>query len=292
MNSFKNLFAIVAFAALAGCGGGGSSGSEAGGTGGTTVACPDGSSAASSSACPAVVAVTTALPSLAPADLNKGISVSFSGALDPSSVKVTFTQGSMPMLGTTTLADGNKRVVFNSAVLFGFSQADKLVITATDVLGRPVSATFEFTTTGQTCTSNAIWSNPAAYSSAVQGCVAPIGVQVLTNSTGNKLQDSSCTFTVGAAMSADCKKYAANGTLLFSETGVIVQNDPTLLVAFFGQNGAGNLVLLDKTTLVTLSTATVSSNFPWFIGNPTGAAVRIDGATRQLRYDGSAIQFN
>jgi hypothetical protein len=192
-----------------------------------------------------------------------------------------------------TIAAGNKDLTFKPVVRLAYGQTVTVTITAKDTLGRAVAVTFTFSTSTMTCSSNAVWSNPAVLSSTLNGCVAPIGVQALTNVATNTMSDTSCVFVANAVMTAGCKAYAANGTLLFANTSIIVQNDPQVWIAYFGVDGSSNLVLLDVTTQKVVGKMILSSPLVWIIGNPTGASIdlRVGTVLRnyQAKWDGAAI---
>lgn len=294
-----NLGAAVMLALVTACGGGGGSDTTAVtppvvNPPGASVNCPDGTAAASADKC-ALVTASFSIQSGATVDLNSvnnGVVVTFSGAMQQSPGTIDFSQGSGLLFGFPHWNSTNTAFTWVPSVRAGFGQTDKLSGDLNDKLGRPVHFEVPFTTSAMSCTNNAVWSNPASYSTAAQDCVAPVGVQVVLDSVNNKMQDASCTFTVGAAVTADCQKYAANGTLTLADTSIVVANDPVVWVAYYGQNGASNLVLVDKTTFKVVGSMQLPGTLTWYYGNPTGAAVHVDGVTHQVGWNGSALQFN
>lgn len=297
--------AVILAATLGACGGGGggespgtntgNTGGNTGGTGGTTsVSCPDGKAAASASACAAVTANVSALQGTTqnPTLFNQGVVIQFNGSLDPSKTVETWKQGGIGI--TTTLATSITNNVTTLTVVptmrVAYGADEVLTIDAIDSVGRPVEVTLSFKTSAMTCTSNSVWSNPANFVAAYGDCVAPIGVQALMSTAANTMTDTSCTFAAGVLWTDACKAYAANGTLLFADTSIVVQNDQVVWIAYYGKDGASNLVLLDATTKKVVGTVVLSSQLSWIIGNPTGAAIALSNGKRyQARWDGAAI---
>ena len=146
------------------------------------------------------------------------------------------------------------------------------------------------------CADNAIWSNPANFSPVYQDCVADIGVQTLVNPF-NTLQDNTCNITLGTPLSAECKAYFANGTMVLSNTSTVVNGHSTVWMSYVGTDDVSNIVLLDandQSNLVPVGTMTLPSSLVWVIGNPTGARIAVStsvaGVTRieQVAWSASA----
>ena len=262
-----------------------------------TVTCPNGSTVASATDCPAVGTAPIALQGtvMSPTALDNGVTIQFNGALVPSSVVVLFKQGNS-LLGstwTTTITGGNKDVTFKPTVRLAYGQSYTVVITANDTIGRAVSVTFSFTTSTMTCSSNAVWSNPAIFSAVYQDCVAPVGVQALVTPSLNTMTDNSCVVAVGVPLTASCKAYMANGTMLLADTPVIVKNNHTVWMSFIGTDLKSNLVLLDTTTMAPIGMMVLPGDLAWIIGNPTGSAVSVKVGTllrnEQVKWDGAAL---
>lgn len=293
MRKLMNVFAIGFVAMLTACGGGGGGDSATPGSPLPTasVSCPGGMPAATAAQCAPVTADVSALQGTTqnPTLFNQGVTVQFNGSIDPNRTSAQWTQGGTGVSYSLAFGAGNKDVTVIPTVRLAFGQANTLVVSTVDTLGRAVNVTFTFATSPMTCANNAIWSNPAVFSPAVQDCVAPIGVQALADPVMNKVQDNSCVFMVGAPLSAACKTYAANGTLLFADSSIVVGNDPVLWVAYFGHDGSNNLVLVDKTSLKTIGSLVHSDALGWIIGNPYGAAVRFGARTYQAAWNGSVI---
>jgi hypothetical protein len=206
-----------------------------------------------------------------------GISVSFNGALDPTSVVVTLWQGAVgtgtQVAGTFVLSNGNKDVTFKPNVRLVFGQTFNLVVTAKDTLGRAVSGTFTFATSAMVCADNTRFSNPAAFSSAYQDCVVPLGVQAIIDPVYNKMTDASCVVSIGAPLSAACRTYMANGTMVVATPPSIVGGHSTLWSVFIGPDMTSNIVVSDATNpaaLTVLSKLVLSDLIMWIIPNPTG----------------------
>lgn len=292
MKLFSNLVVAVLVATLAACGGGGGGGDSGGSPSPTpaSITCPDGSSATSAATCPTVAASGGAQSAL------DGTTVSFSGTL--ASATGVLWKGAVdgtPVAGTSSLATDMKTVKFTPTVRLAHGQTYTFVVTGIDSVGRTVQTTTTFVHGPMVCANNAVWSNPAAYVPAYDACVAPLGVQTLMNSAANTMTDTSCVFVVGQPMSATCKAYAANGTLMFANTGVTVGGKATVLVVYYAQGGQSQLALLDATTLSVINTIGFSNQLVWINGNPTGAAIatNVGGKERreQMTYNGSTFVF-
>jgi hypothetical protein len=212
--------------------------------------------------------------------------VPFDGAL--TSATATLWQGAVggtAVSGIASLVGGNT-VAFAPTVRPASGQPFVLAITATDTLGRAVTANVSFTTSAMVCTNTTIWSNPATFSTAYQDCVADVGVQTLI-SQSNALQDTSCVVTVGTPLSAACRAYMANGTMALANTSLVVNGHSTLWMAYIGTDKVSTLVLLDAnapTSLVPLGMLALPSALAWIIGNPTGASINI-GVAKQATWD-------
>lgn len=260
-----------------------------------TVTCPNGATVATAVDCPAVGTGPIALQGsvMSPTTLDQGVTLQFNGALNPSSVVVSMKQGNFVLGSSSTLGGGDKDLTFKSTMRAGYGQAVTVVITATDTLGRTVSVTISFTMSAMVCSSNAIWSNPATFSTVYQDCVAPIGVQALVTPSLNTMTDTSCVPTVGVPLSASCRAYMANGTMLLADTSVIVQNNPTVWMAYIGMDTKSNMVLLDTTTMAPIGTMVSPNSLVWEIGNTTGVNVDviISGLLRneQITWGGAAL---
>lgn len=287
--------AVLVAVALSGCGGGGSDSVAVTTPPVTTppppsasVACPDGTSAATAAQCAAVTATVSiaAAASVDPAVLNKGLTVQFTGAIKPASGSLGLTQGGAVLPSTVTVNAANTVVTLVPSFRAGFGQQMELTGDVNDALGRPIHVGVKFSTGARSCSNNALWSNPATFSATVGDCVAPKGVQATVDSMGvNKMQDSSCTFAVLAPLAVECQKYVKNATIVFSDTDNPVQDHPSVVWGIvYGSFGNGIGVLFDKTTMSVISRVVLPPNVEWIIGNPTGAAIRYDGATHQMSY--------
>lgn len=305
---FSNLvFAVILTAAMAGCGGGGGGGESGSVTPTptpsnptptpTVITCPNGSVSTSVATCPAVTADVSALEGTtqSPTLFNQGLMLQFNGSLKPNETVVTWKQSGVgiEILVTTTITNNITSITVTPSIRLAYGAAQTITVTGTDALGRAVNVTLTFTTSAMTCTSNDVWSNPATFKDAYQACLAPIGVQTLMNTVINKMTDTSCAFTAGVALSPACKAAAANGTVMFAETAVVVLNNPTVWIAYFGADGSSNLVLLDAVTQKVVGTTVLPGPLAWIIGNPTGAAIAltVGGVTKryQASWNGSAI---
>lgn len=292
-----NLCAVILTAVLGACGGGGGGDSgDASTATPTSVTCPSGSPAATASACMAVTANVSALQGSTqnPTLFNQGVTLQFNGALDPSQTVVTWKQGTANVVTAVKFAAGNRDMTVTPSMHLAFGSTQTLTISAVDSVGRPVTVNLSFVTAPMVCANNAIWGNPATFVPAYDACVAPIGVQTLMNGAANTMTDTSCVFVVGQPMSAACKAYAANGTLMFANTGVTVGGKATVLVAYYAQGGQSQLALLDATTLSVINTIGFSNSLVWINGNPAGAAIatNVGGTQRreQMTY-GSTFVF-
>lgn len=282
------LAAVILTAAVAACGGGGG-GTTSGTSNSTSVTCPDGSSATSAATCPAVSAPTGAQSG------TNGITVTFTGALtNATAVLWKGAVGGTQVAGTSSMSADLKIVKFVPTVRIAYGdQQYNLVITGTDSVGRTVQTTTSFSPGPMVCANNEVWSNPATFVSAYQACVAPIGVQTLMDPVIHKMTDTSCTLTVGSPLSAACKLYAANGTLMFANTSITVNAKAMVWVGWFGQDGSSNLALLDASTLAVVGKTTLAYPLVWMIGNPTGVNIDVRVGTvlrnEQVTLNGSEL---
>lgn len=294
MKKFVNLCAAsLAALVLAACGGGGGDSTVAPPVSppspppSASVTCPDGTSAATAAACPAVTATTSvaAGATVDPSVLNQGLTVKFSGTISPSGSSNTFLQAGAALSGTATPNATNNAVTFLPSIRAGYGMSDEFMMDINDALGRPIHVDVKFATSAMSCANNAVWSNPATFSAALGSCVAPVGVQTILDKVNNRMQDTSCTLSTGAKVPDGCAKYATNGTFVFSDTTMPVQDHSSVVwMVYFGSAGQGSIALVDKATLVVISRTSVSPNIGWIIGNPTGAAIQIDGVTHQMAY--------
>ena len=286
----QSLCAAFVVAVLSACGGGG------GGGGGetppaasnptpATITCPNGTTAATATACPTVgTNAPITLSSVIPHMFRQGLTIQFTGALDPNSVtnrNVVLQQSTGTVLTTTTsLAAGNKDLTIVPTQILANGQSFSLQITVNDSLGRPVQLIIPFTTPAMVCVDNAIWSNPATFSTVFQDCVAPIGVQTMVNTIFNTLQDGSCTITVGTPLTSACKAYLANGTMMLVNTSLVVNGHAVTWMAYIGTDGKSTIVLLDtndpaNASLTPLGILVLPSPLVWLIGNPSGVNVDV-----------------
>lgn len=260
-----------------------------------TVTCPNGSTIASATDCPAVGTAPIALQGavMSPTALDQGVTLQFNGALNPTTISVVLKQQDVVWGSTWTIAGGNKDVTFKPTVRLAYGQSYIVLLTATDTIGRAVSVTFSFSTSAMVCTSNSVWSNPAVFSVVGQDCVAPVGVQALVTPSLNTMTDTSCTPTVGIPLTAACKAYLGNGTILLADTSIFVNNHNMVWMAYIGLDTKSNLVLLDTTTMAPIGTTALSGPLAWLIGNPTGVNVdvTIGGLLRneQITWNGASF---
>jgi len=281
------LMAAIAIT-LTGCGGGGGGSAPAPitpttPTTPTSVKCPDGSTALGTANCPTVTPnAPTALSAVTPRLFKQGVTIQFNGALDPNSVtnvnvvlwKGTINTGTK-VAGTASLANG-KELTYAAVQFLANGSSYTLDINVNDTIGRPVHLTIPFTTTAMVCADNAIWSNPANFSSIYQDCVADIGVRTLVNPAFNTSQDDTCIVTVGVPLASACKAYMANGTMMLANTSIVANGHSTMWMAYIGTDGKSVLVLLDVNNMsnpVPLGVKTLSAPLISLIGNPTGVNI-------------------
>jgi len=293
--------AAVAFS-LTGCGGGEGGSGDAGNTVSSTTTttlppvaiqtCPNGSAAPATGAanCPTVTPnAPVTLSTVTPRLFKQGVTIQFNGALNPSSitaVNVVLWKGAVgtgtKVAGTASLAANNKDLTYAAVQFLANGSSYTLDINATDSLGRPVHLTIPFTTTAMVCADNAIWSNPANYSSVYQDCVADLGVQTLVNPAFNTLQDTTCTVNVSSPVTPECKAYMANGTMILANTSTVANGHSTMWMAYIGTDGISYIVLMDTgnvTAPVVIGKLALPSTLVWIIGNPTGANINITTST-------------
>lgn len=276
---------MIALVVVSACGGGG------GGSGSTSTP---------TSSAPVTASVNDLQgTTVSPTTLSDGVKFHFSGSIDPSKTTVEVTVGGIPGSGTATFSNNNQDVAFKPTVRLPFGKSVTVTITTVDTTGHVVQTTVTFTTSAMSCTNTAIWSNPAVFSAALQDCVAPIGVMALVTSSINTLQDNSCTIAVGTALTAACKAYLANGTMLLADTSIVVNGHAVKWMAYIGMDGKSNIVLLDtndpNATPVPLGTLVLPTNLVSAIGNPTGESIRrvttsVNGVirTEQVTWDVSS----
>ena len=315
MKKVRLLAASAALAAalmLSGCGGGGGGG---GGTGDVpaapsviaTATCPNGSPvpATGTKDCPIVgLATGFILPAVDPRTStvdprasNGEIAIPpaiFSGKIDPSSTVVTLWLGAS---NTGTAVAGKESIAADGTITLApvqwmaYGQAYILVIDAKDSVGRLVHLEIPFTTITMVCANSAIWSNPANFSKVYKDCVADIGVQTQINPLYNTLQDDTCIMTIGTPLTAACKAYMANGTMMLANTSIVVNGHAVLWDVYLGTDGVSNAVLLDindPTNPIPISTfvSPASIVFIWDIGNLDGLFIHTgDGKGSQLTVD-------
>jgi len=252
------------------CGGGGGGGSGSSSTPTPTPSAP-------------VTASVDALQGLtiSPLSLGSGISVPFSGPLDPAKTTVDVTVNGTHITGTTSFSSGNSVVTFTPTVRLPFGKSVTVVITSVDTFGRVVQTTVTFNTSAMVCADIARWSNPAVFSTALQNCVAHEGVQWLVDRSFNKSQDNSCTMSIGVVLSPACRAYMENGTMGLSDTSMVVNGHAVTWEAHIGTDGKSSITLLDTndpTKPVPLATKVLSSDLLWTIGNPSGESISVTTA--------------
>ncbi|MDO8575703.1 MAG: hypothetical protein Q7R90_00105 [bacterium] len=314
MKATNKLYAalVAVVVGLNGCGGGGGGGSDesppaasATATASVTPAptpppCPTGEAQIAGKVCPAVNATPVTLTTVAPRAFKQGVTIQLNGTLDPNSVtndnvalwKGVAGTGNVPLTavaGTVSVVSGNKDMKYVPTQLLANGQAYTLFVNVKDSLGRPVQMTISFTTNAMVCADNAIWSNPAAFSAVYQDCVADIGVQTLVNASFNTLQDSSCVITVGTPLSAECKAYMTNGTMILAKTSVVVNGHAAIWMAYIGTDKVSTLVLLDESTLAPVGKMALPNSLVWIIGNPTGASVSMSTASPGVFKNGQMV---
>jgi hypothetical protein len=295
MNIMRSLCLVIITAVLSACGGGG-------GGGLVTPATPVQPAQPIVTLKAGPVAIKTPTVN---GVVTQQFSGSLTGALDQDGFKAILWQGAIGtgtlIAGTSTLSTDGMTTTFIPTVRLPLGQTYTLEVTGKDLVGRSVDTSTPFTMPAMTCVDNAVWSNPALFSTAYQDCIGPIGVQALSNLTMNTVQDSSCVITVGTALSAPCKVYMANGTMLLADTGTLVNaSDPTVWMTYFTPDGSSNIVLLDvqdpsnpmTVAKLVLPEFTISE-----IGNPTGENDYIATASNgtkeeQLSWNGTSIAMN
>lgn len=285
-----NLVTVVLTVVLAACGGGGGGGDSEGSPSPTPVSitCPDGSSATSAAICPTVAASGGAQS--APG----GTTVAFSGTLaNATGVLWKGDVAGTPVAGTSSLATDMKTVKFTPTVRLAHGQTYTFVVTGIDSVGRTFETTASFALGPLGCADNAIWSNPATFVPAYPGCVAPIGEQTKMDTVVHAMTDASCVMAVGSPLSAACKLYAANGTLMFADTSITVNGQAMVWIGWFGQDGSSNLALVDAAILAVVAKTVLANPLVSMIGNPTGVNIRVRVGTvlrtEQVTINGSEL---
>lgn len=314
MKSVRMVVAVLALASLAGCGGGGGGGDSgpvsAAPPTPTASVCPTGVAApgGDTSKCEAIgPAATPMLTNLDPvAVLVKGLSLSFNGTIDPTSVtsgNVKLWLGpdgtGMQVAGTPTLSSDGKTVTFTPTQRPAYGALYTLVANVKDTAGHSSGWTAPFTMavmqcnniTGISTLAQTTWSNPATYKPVYQDCVAPIGVQVKIDQVYNKMQDDTCAMTLGQPLTAACKEYLANGTVVLAETSIVVNSNLVTWAFFNDTKGGSQLYLLDTNDPSNASPTpviwkTLQGAIKYITGNPTGSLIVYlsDGS----RYEASA----
>lgn len=289
---------VIAFAGCSGCSsGGGSKAAEAAPPPSVTVTCPDGRSqtAATTEAAKAACTVVTGTPSplegsttASPVELAAGIEVPFNGKL--ASATAVLWQGEVKtgtqVPGIASISADGTKVNFVSAIRLAYGPAFKLVVTGTDSVGRPVTTTLSFATAARSC--EGFSSKPATFSSELQTCISPSGGQATANPVYNRATDDSCKMVVGQPLSAACKAYLANGTIVVAETLAPVAGHQAYWLAYLDKGGGGVLSLLDSVTGNVVGTATLPS-LAWITGNPYGASVSDGVKVHDATWNGTKI---
>lgn len=301
MRKFVVTAYLVMLATLFGCGGGGGGGGSNSTPSIVAIAtCPNGDPVPATGIkdCKTVaVATSFTLGSIEPRAYNGEITIpptAFTGKIDPSSTVVTLWLGAVNT-GTVVAekasfaADGT--ITESSVQWLAYGQSYTIAIDGKDSVGRTVHLEFPFTTHAMVCADNITWSNPANFSPVYQDCVADIGIQTQINPLYNTLQDNTCIVTIGSPLTAACKAYMANATMVLSNTSIVVNGHSVMWDVYLGTDGTSNAVLLDindPTTPVPVAiyVSPVPILFVWDIGNPTGIFIHtIDGKGSQLTVD-------
>lgn len=289
------LYAIILIALLvSACGGGGGGGGDAPApaavvTSVDTRKCPDGGPIpqAGTSACAVVVTSVVDLVKIDRVVLKQqGVTFAFSGTIDPATVNldnIVLKKGDVngvPVVGSSVaLAADGKHATYIPLQIPAANQPYVITLAFKDTVGREVTTNTGFTTPPMVCADNAIWSNPATFSTMYQDCVADIGVQTLVNASFNTLQDDTCTITLSTPLTSACKAYMANGTMILSNTSVVVVGHATIWMAYIGMDAKSNTVLLDANdpkNLVPVGTLVLPSSLVSITGNPSGESIRIE----------------
>lgn len=306
MRNLMKLSLTATIIAAAGCGGGGSGGKAAEAppppVGMITVTCPSGTStkvadtaeaiAAAKAACTLVTGTPSPLEgstTASPVELAAGIEVPFNGKL--ASATAVLWQGEVgngtQVPGTVSLSTDGMKVNFVPTVRQAYGEPFKLPATGIDSVGRSVTTTLSFATAARSC--DGFSSKPAAFSPELQTCVAPIGGQAIVDSVYNRATDNSCALTAGQPLSAACKAYLANGTIVVTQTlTTVADGHQAFWLAYLGTDGRGNLALLDAVTGSVVGTTTLSS-VVWITGNHLGASVSDGVKVHGASWDGSKV---
>jgi len=109
----------------------------------------------------------------------------------------------------------------------------------------------------------------------------------------NTMADTSCVITIGTPLTAACKTYMANGTMLMADTDVLVNGHKAVWMAYFAKDGSSNLVLLDAITMAPVGKMVLPNPLVWIIGNPLGVDtdLSVGGLLRnmQVSWNGSDL---
>jgi len=292
----KIVFAVAVGFLITACGGGGGGGGTSSPVGPPAgqITCPDGTFAKDVSACPAVTLIASDYANVDPHALKQGAIAQFTGALDPAGATVgTLLRKGDAFTGTVvsgavSLSSDNMDLFDKPTQWLVYGQTYNLAIDINDSVGRPVSVDIPITTIPMSCTNTVVWSTPANYSPQLKDCVAPIGVQAQVTEF-NKLQDETCIVIAGTPLTAECKNYLANGTVMLANTNITVGGHAMMWMSYFGTDELSNVVLLDTadpSNPVPIAKTILTSPLVWIIGNPTGAFVHTaDGKSSQLTVD-------
>jgi hypothetical protein len=253
--------------------------------------CPTGEAQIASKICPDVLPASTTVAQDAVVSPHsfKGVAVTMTGTLDPASVTnetVTLSSGTkpVPVGGAVSLSADGKTLSFVPTMRLAYGQTYYFATTMKDTLGRQVGISITFTTSAMSCVDNTIWSDPATFSATYQDCVAGIGTQTLVNPNFNTLQDNSCVITVGTPLTSSCKAYMSNGTMVLSNTSVVVNGHASIFMVYGTDAKNNNIVLLDANdpnNLVPVGMIALPNPFVWMwiIGYPTGASISLSTNT-------------
>ncbi len=311
--SFVMAFAAAVF--LAGCGGSGGGGSPAPAastpTTPTASVCPDGSAvpAGGTSACaPIGPASTPVLTGLDPVTVaSKGLSLPFNGTIDPASVNsqnvklwLGVADTGTLVAGTPTLSPDGKTVTFTPTQRLAYGASYTMAVAVKDTAGHSSGWTAPFAMAAMQCNNitgistlaQTTWSNPATYKPVYQDCVAPIGVQVKINQAYNKMQDDTCVMVLGVPLSAECKAYLANGTIVLADTSIVVNSNLVTWAFAIDTFGISQIWLLDTNDPTNAFPApvvwkTLPSVITYVTGNSTGGLLvyASDGKSYQATVD-------
>lgn len=301
---FTSSFLLV----LAACGGGGGGSSDAATTPPDTAAsspaqqvlCPDQkTSAAKAADCPATTLLPVDLKAIAlvsPEEaMLKGYAFIASGTIAESGFHATVTQGhgkwTLPVYFELGPDKRTVNVILKERPAYGTELS--IVFDALDSVGNPVtSATSLSSTPAMVCADNSKWSNPASFNTAIQDCVAPIGVQALITDF-NVMSDRTCELEVEKTLSSACQLYFANGTISVMDTGTVLSGGHSAWwTGFVGGDGVSYLALIDQTTSFPVAALKLSDKLSWLIGNPRGVTIRVGAQTLLASWDGAKIALS